>query len=157
GATVYLIAPDVPLIGSQPPLRAPNLIAALTDIDGLIFPKNCFMPAPALGPIDLAIIFGSSPWSGPADVVRSINADAWSALISGPGTAVEGSGSEWPFGGLAGGAMAAGEGYKAAMRKLRHWRQHEMFDEYFAPAGNARIALAPPSTSSISDLGEFDF
>jgi len=32
-----------------------------------------------------------------------------------------------------------------------------MFDEYFAPARNARIALAPASTPSVSDLGEFDF
>jgi len=118
GATVHLVAPDVPLIGPQPPLRAPNLIGALTDIDGFIVPKNCFVPAAAPGRVDLAVMFGDSPWSGAADIIRSINADAWSALISEPATASEWIGDDWPFGGLAAAVIAAGEGYKAAMRKF---------------------------------------
>jgi hypothetical protein len=157
GATVHLVAPDVSLVGPQPLLRAPNLIQALTDIDGFIVPKKCFVPAAAPGRVDLAVMFGDGPWTGTADVVRSVNADAWSTLISEPTTATEWIGGDWPFGGLAAAAIVAGEGYKAAMRKLRHWRRHEMFDEYFAPAGNARVALAPASTPSVSDLGEFDF
>jgi hypothetical protein len=43
------------------------------------------------------------------------------------------------------------------MRKLRHWRTHGIFDEFFAPATGARVELAPARTPHVSDLRHFDF
>jgi|GraSoi2013_100cm_1033763.scaffolds.fasta_scaffold54130_1 hypothetical protein len=157
GATVHLIAPNSALIGSQPPLQRPNLIDALTEIDGKIIPRTSFVSTAAMGFFDVAVVLGDTAWTGSAETAFRINADDWSGWLSEINSATRWKGTDWPFGGLAAAALAAGEGYKAAMRKLRYWRRNDVFDEYFGSTACARVELVPASTPHVGNLGTFDF
>jgi hypothetical protein len=67
------------------------------------------------------------------------------------------SADDWPIGGLAAGALAAGEAFKAAMRSLRDYaRTPGVFDDLFAPSVGANIDLAPPGSPQIAALPDFD-
>src|SRR5207247_4302046 len=63
-----------------------------------------------------------------------------------------------PFGALASAGLAAGEAYKAAMRRVRGWASGPTaFDAFFAESESAEVALAPPGTPSPTpNLGAFD-
>jgi hypothetical protein len=74
GATVHLIAPNSALIGSQPPLQRPNLIDALTEIDGKIIPRTSFVSTAAMGFFDVAVVLGDTAWTGSAETAFRINA-----------------------------------------------------------------------------------
>src|SRR5258708_1134905 len=63
GATVHLIAPNSALIGSQPPLQRPNLIDALTEIDGRIILRRPFVPTAAMGFVQVAGVLADTAWT----------------------------------------------------------------------------------------------
>jgi hypothetical protein len=157
GSTVFVDAPNVVLLGPQPPLRQMRLLDALVEIDGQIIPQRSFIPGPPRRRVDLAIQLGDSKSATDAEHRVSINANNWGAWLSGGQFATRWVGGQWPVGALAGAALAGGEGYKVALRKLRKWRRNDIFDEFFAPAHNAYVQLAPNSTRTIGDLGKVDF
>jgi hypothetical protein len=157
GGIVHVVVPDVPLLGSHPPLQGDRLEPALLDVlDDLIPGVQGSVTLPS-GGVDVAILIGDTSWSGRAARVLRLQADAWCGAI------VQGGGSPWrdyysPFGALAAAGMAAGEGFKAAVHRLRSRVMNpRAFDELFAPSLEAAIRLAPEGTPAPSrELGAFD-
>ncbi len=100
GASVHLVAPDLPLLGEHPPLRGDRLDAALLDaLEDLIPDVHGAATLPS-EELDLAIMIGDTPWSGRARRIVRLQANAWSGGIVGGG------GTRWgdhasPFGALA--------------------------------------------------------
>ena len=64
GHTVYLLAPDVPLLGKQPPLSKDSLLSALIDVGRDLIPGLEFRMGPPTHAIDAAVLFGGSEWRG---------------------------------------------------------------------------------------------
>jgi hypothetical protein len=157
GATVYLAAPNVELLGPQPPLSQSKLIDALLDVGNKIIPSRHFHIEPPRVKLDLVILLGDTTWTGEADLVVSINASDWSCQLSEAGAAAAWAGNEWPFGALGAAALAAGEAFKVAMRKLRDWRKHDIFDDFFALTTYARLQLASDLTQKRTALDRADF
>jgi hypothetical protein len=63
----------------------------------------------------------------------------------------------WPFGAMVAAALAAGEAFKATMRKLIPLASNSNATaELFAPTESLRFALAPDDTPYAADLGRFD-
>ncbi len=155
GHSVWLEAEDVGLLGPQPPLRLPTLTSALRELGADLLPGWSFQKGPPPASVDLVVAFGGASFSGaPAHVLR-LDADDWSAACGGGGAGW--SGGEWPVGGLAAAALAAGEAFKAAMRDLRTAAAcPPMFDELYAPAADCTVALAPAGTRKARRLGLFD-
>lgn len=156
GHKVWLDAPDVDLVGAQPPLRRGHLIGELGRVGDDLLPDWRFQigcPAPS---VDAAVTFGAAAWEGEARQHVTLNADDWSADLG--GVADQWRGREWPIGGLAAGALAAAEVFKISMRKLRaQARAHGYFDDLYAPCGSASVRLAPPETGCVTVLPTFDF
>jgi hypothetical protein len=157
GATIHLRAPNVVLRGPQPPLRLPRLLDALIEIDGKVIPKSSFVTVGDADSVDLALILGDSEGPHKAGLALSINASDWTGSISEIDCATRWAGNDWPLGGLTAAGLAAGEAFKAAMRKLRDWRRHDVFDDFFAPTHSAKVVLAPDSTPHPTHLGQVDF
>lgn len=152
--SIFLAAPETGLIGVQPPLEGEWLLQALHELGGDLLPGWAFEDG-APGRADLAIVFGS-PVPIDAGIVIHANASDWGCRL-GTAPAGEWHGREWPIGGLAAAAVAAGEAFKAAMRKLRAEAvSPPLFDEIYAPVEGVQIALAPDDTPKVSDLGCFD-
>lgn len=157
GHRVHLVAPNTLLLGAQPPLKHGNLLTSLVDAGEDLLPGVSFAVGLPAGPVDLAIVFGNTRCAAPARQVVCLNADAWRAWLCPPRKASLWRSCAWPFGGMAGGALASGEAFKVSMRKLAEYaRVPDLFRQYFAPATEAELELAPPSTPHRSDLRNFD-
>ncbi len=159
GASVHLVLPDVPLSGSQPPLRGDQLGPVLLEVLADLIPGVVGAVGVPVGGVDLAILIGDTSWSDRATRVLRLQSDAWSGAI----TSGSGSGGRWtdsgsPFGALAAAGLAAGEAFKAALGRLRDYAINwTAFDLLFAPTREAIVELAPARTPSpTGDLGAFD-
>lgn len=157
GHEVWINAPEAPLLGPQPPLRLPHLVAGLVDIGDDLLPTRAIRagrPAPSA---DAVFVFGAGSGSGSIVPHRvALDAEDWAAAIvpaPGPWRA-----QKWPLGGMAAGALAAGEAFKIAMRSLRaHARSTDYFDDLYAPCTAAQARLAPPGLRQVTELPPFDF
>jgi hypothetical protein len=157
GHRVHVLAPDVPLLGAQPPLASGSLIAGLMEVGRDLLPGVTFSTETPTGDIDLAVAVGDSSVPVRANQHISLNCDNWSGTIAGAAKTTRWSGGDWPMGAMAAGAMAATEAFKVAMRKLNaHARNPAMLAEMFAPAVDVTFRLARPETCCVSDLHEFD-
>lgn len=155
GHTVWLDAPNVELVGNQPPLRERRLIDGLIEVGGDLLPGWSFnVGQPAAKP-DLAIVLGDHSFQAEAKDRIHLIADDWSASIVEPEDAAW-AGGDWPIGGLAAAALAAGEAFKVAMRRLRSWAASPIFDDFYAPARAAQVRLAPPEIAKQVKLGSVD-
>lgn len=154
--SISLAAPETRLVGVQPPLQGEWLLEALHELGRDLLPGWYFdedVPAEA----DLAIVFGTPRVPTDAALVLHANASDWGCRLANQ-TVGEWAGGEWPIGGLASAVAAAGEAFKAAMRKLRgEAASPSLFDDVYAPLEKVEIALAPEDSPKISDLGRFDF
>lgn len=158
GHHVYLAAPDVPLIGLQPPLKGGTLISSLMEIGCDLLPGVEFSVTPPAHAVDLCAVFGDSRPVGDARRVVSLNASAWSSYLRPLALATRWRERGWPFGAMGAGALAAGEAFKVAMHGLRRFaRAPENFDKLFAPTLDIRFDLAPPEARRTTALGAFDF
>ena len=156
GHTIWLDAPNVELVGNNPPVRERRLIDGLVELGFDLLPGRSFNVGNPTAKPDLAIIFGAD--SSAPDAVSQIHltADDWSASIVEAEDATW-AGGEWPIGGLAAAALASGEAFKVAMRRLRSWAASPlMFDAFYAPARAAHIRLAPQETPKQAKLGRVD-
>jgi molybdopterin/thiamine biosynthesis adenylyltransferase len=153
--SVFLVAPEVPILGAQPPLVGEYLIGALHELGRDLLPQWTFEQGEP-GEADLAIVFGSLDFAVDAGVVFNANASDWACEVS---RSDLGSwrGGDWPIGGLAAATVAAGEAFKAAMRKLREWAKSSLFDDLHAPVDRLEISLAEEGTPKVADLGAFEF
>ena len=157
GAQCYLDVPNVDLPGVTAPLTSPLLVDGLLDLGLDLIPGRSFEPRLPAHEVDLAVVLGDSRWRGLARRIVRLSGDAWRGRIAPQGERWTPRGS--PFGALASSGLAAGEAYKAAMRRLGDWAPgREVFDALFADALVAEVALAPPGTPAPTrDLGHFDF
>lgn len=156
GHDVWLDAPDVDLVGAQPPLGRGRLIGELGRVGDDLLPDWRFQIGCPSTSVDAAVIFGAATWEGDACQRVTLNADDWSADLG--GVAGQWRGREWPIGGLAAGALAAAEVFKISIRKLRpHARAPGYFDDLYAPCREASVRLAPPEIARVTTLPTFDF
>lgn len=157
GHRVYLVAPDLPLVGRQPPLRPGQLISSLVELGRDLLPGVTFEVGAPSAPADLAISFGDSAARCPAHRSIAVNASAWTAVVSSAGKTWQE--TTFPLGAMAAGTLAAVESFKAAMMRLRSFaRNPAEFDRSFAFARTLRFDLAPQGTLAPQrlSLGSFD-
>jgi len=156
GHQVYLIAPDVPMVGSQPPLQTGGLVSSLLAVGRDLLPGVEFIYGRPPHQVDLEVRFGNSRAILDARHIISVGSTAWSAKLS-SSHPVLGTTSNWPIGAMAGAALVAGEAFKIAMRKLATFANNkDFFAAQFAPANDVSFIVAPPSTPRASGLGTFD-
>jgi hypothetical protein len=157
GHRVHLLAPDVHLIGAQPPLPAGRMITGLLVTGGDLLPGITFSDTMPAGRVDLVVTLGDSKTPLRGREMISLNAGDWDGSLLSPRNATQWRAGDWPLGGMAAAAMVATEAFKIAMRKLeRHARNPAMMGEMFAPSTDVEFMLAPPGTPTMSALGEFD-
>ena len=157
GHEVWIDAPEVDILGPQPPLTGSSLLAGLSEVGLDLLPgRSIGIGQPALAP-DLVVVVGAGRGRVVAPGVSRtcLAADDWFARIVAAPAAWQG--GEWPLGAIAAGALAAGEAFKVAARRLRGWsRMPGFFDLQYAPAAVAEVMLAPPDTARTVDLPDFD-
>lgn len=156
---VTLVAPNVMLAGSQPPLSEKRLIDALVEIGHDLLPGYAFSIALPADCIDLAVVFGASPVAVAVAARGSVhvNAQAWSAELRPPALASPWQGDDWPIGGIVAGTLVASEAFKYSMRGLREFAiDSRLFDQLYAPASDVDLAMAPADTPRVVELGDFD-
>jgi hypothetical protein len=159
GHRVHLVAPDVPMIGVQPPLRPGGLVTSLMEFGGDLLPSVQFYAgAPRTSRVDLQITIGNTRPLPGADHTVSMNATAWVGSLVPKSSATRWQEPSWPMGPLAAAALAAGEAFKLAMHRLRKLaRSPANFAKLFARAAHIRFELAPPSTPKLASVGALDF
>ncbi len=154
---VMLVAPNVMLVGAQPPLSEKRLIDALVGIGPDLLPGFTFSTALPVECADLAVVFGANPACVAARHSIHVNARAWSTRVCPSDGASAWQGGDWPIGGIAAGVLAATEAFKCSMRTLREFAvDRALFDELHALADRVELAMAPAGTPQIANLGEFD-
>lgn len=158
GHRVYLAAPDVPLIGAQPPLKGDRLVTALLDVGSDLLPTIGFSVYAPRSELALEVLFGDSQPRYRARRTVTVNAGAWSAHLGSAEFRRIWMEHDWPFGALAAGALAAVEAFKAAMHQLRCFAKDEvLFDALFAFTDQACVELARESSPKVATLGNLDF
>lgn len=157
GHTVYLVAPNIPLLGPQPPLTRNRLLDGLLDIGADLVPGVGYEVASPEHEIDAVVFFEDREWTGRARSVVHAGAAGWRGWIADESQACRWPTDGWPIGALATADLIAGEAFKISMRKLRRFALHPgVFDAFFAPVTNASFALAPNGTPTSYELGAFD-
>jgi hypothetical protein len=155
---IFLVAPEMELVGVQPPLPPGRMIAGLMKTGRQLLPDVAFEFGPPNGKVDLVVAFGDTHSDIPGVQRIRVDAEPWSGrLVTWDQGRAWGS-NLWPMGALAAGALAAGEAFKAAMRKLQPYALNPaMTAAVFAPCEPTQVHLAPPGTPTVSDLGQVDF
>lgn len=157
GHQVFLLAPDAPLLGAQPPLRPGRLISRLVEIGKDFLPGIEFVAGMPDGQVDIAVGFGDTQIEIPARRKFWLNATRWMAEISGGENTRKWIEPRWPFGAAAAGCLAAGEAFKAAMQSLLPFcRNADRTAALFRDTNELKFELAPADTPICADLGEFD-
>jgi hypothetical protein len=157
GHRVHLLAPDIPLLGTQPPLPPGGIITGLLATGLDLLPGIAFSDEMPVGKIDLVVALGDSKTSVLGHQIISLNAGDWDGALVSLVKANRWRADRWPLGGMVAAAMVATEAFKIAMRKLeQHARNPALMLETFAPSTDVRFALAPADTPMTCALGEFD-
>ncbi len=157
GHKVHLVAPDVPLVGPQPPLKRGGIVSSLVDVGRDLLPGISFRVRPSEGEVDLQVDFGSTTSKLHAKRVISVSARPWSASLR-SSVPIPWTNTDWPLGGIASGALVAVEAFKAAMWKLYGYAKNaRSFADRFALTDTLDFELAPPTTPQPDNLGPLDF
>lgn len=159
GHAVHLVAPDLPMTLPQPPLGKGSLITSLLELGSDLLPGVLFdaekLPTHE---IDLVVLIGDTRWDGRARHAIRLGASDWAGWFTGSETTSRWCATDWPLGALAAAALAAGEAFKCAMRRLAPHALHaEIFRDIFARTTEARFDLAPDGTHKSFELQRFDF
>jgi hypothetical protein len=157
GHAVYLAAPNVRLVGPQPPLIGERLLDALLEVGSDLVPGIEFRAAVPKQEVDAVFLLDNVDWPGRARSVHYAGANEWRGWISPSDDGCSWPLNGWPIGGLGASDLIAAEAFKLSMRKLRRFARHfETFDLLFASASRALFALAPDATPGLPDLGMLD-
>jgi hypothetical protein len=157
GHKVYLIAPDLPMAGPQPPLINEGIVTALLELGRDLLPGVEFSAQRPTNTIDLEVCLGGASPQVAARRTISVGASAWSGHIRSRPPAIYSGDVDSPFGGMAGGALAAGEAFKAAMNRLRCFAlSPAMFNDLFFPTSSVTFSLSPGTPQVSADLGVFE-
>lgn len=155
GHDVWVDGADVAIIGPQPPLGGGSLIDALVATGDDLLPGRLINRG-APPHADLAVVVGDAAATPRAVRTVAIDATDWSARMG--ASPMAWSGSAWPLGGIAAGALVASEAFRIAMRRLAgHARDRTFFGELHCPSGEVSFALAPDATPLVAALPGFDF
>jgi hypothetical protein len=107
--------------------------------------------------LDVVLLLGETRFWATAPRVIRFGASAWTGWIAQEGADRRISGSEWPLGACGAAALAAGEVFKASMRKLcAYAASPNIFERIYAPSLHVSFELAPEATTTPRDLGAFD-
>ena len=159
GHSVFIDAPDAPLIGYQPPMEGRTFHQALERISTkLIDGVSVAIGRPLLLP-DIAFVMGDGNVARGVHARRivSVGWTNWSAELSQWPMETYRSGGDWPIGAMGAAVLIAAEAAKIVGRALtRRSDSAPHFRELFAPSQIARLVLAPESTPCIAQLGRFD-
>ena len=109
GHRVHLLAPDVPLIGAQPPLPAGRLITGLLATGGDLLPGITFSDSMPAGTVDLVVTLGDTKTPLRGREMIGLNAGDWDGALVSPRNAIRWRAGDWPLGGMVAAAMAATE------------------------------------------------
>lgn len=154
---VFLIAPNVPMLGPQPPLTPGPMMDALAEIGGDMLPGISFAIGAPAEEVDLAIALGDSVVTIKARRIIRINAEPWAGMIEPAGRPRRWGVSWRPFGALTAAALAANEAFKVAMKKLLPYALNPVFTaEMIAETDDLVFELAPTGTPMVADLGAID-
>jgi hypothetical protein len=151
GCSVRLVAPDVPLRLAHPPWRGDTLAAVLEDLASDSVPGVAFESARGPECPDVVFAFGDTPCR--TEDGWRVTGSRWRATIQPIGAPGARWTSDFPMGGLAAAAVAAGEAFKTAMRRLGPTGPHVA---EVAPAVRASVALAPDDAAAPDTLGRVD-
>jgi len=155
GHEVWIDADEVALLGRQPPLADGGLIEALLTVGSDLLPSRAIHRGLPSGKADVSFAFGAAEARDAGPQIY-LGADDWSASTQTEPETWQG--GEWPLGGMAAGALAAGEAFKSAMRRLvDRARDGGYFSALHEPSVPCTVQLAPEDTPKISVLPEFDF
>lgn len=158
GHRVYLAAPEIPLVGRQPPLKSGTLVTSLLEVGGDLLPGVEFSAVPPAHTVDLCVTIGNSRPCANARHTIALNASAWSAWLGPPHTAARWRERLWPLGSLGAGALAAGEAFKISMHRLRRFARTPInFEKLFALSPEIRFDLARSNAPTATALGDVDF
>lgn len=157
GHKVFLLAPDVEMIGRQPPLRPGRMIDQLLRTGADLLPGIEFAIDPLAGEIDLAIALGNSPVPIQARRCIRLNATSWAGQIQREADFTSWNAGDWPLGAMASAGLASAEAFKIAMGKLHQYaRNPARLSTVFSATDELSFVLAPPETPCIANLGQFD-
>jgi hypothetical protein len=157
GHMVYLVAPNVPLLGPQPPLTEDRLLDGLLDVGRDLVPGIQYQTGVPRHEIEAVVFFGNRYWSGRATLAIYTGASPWQGWISLADETCCWPSGGWSIGALAAADLVASEAFKTSMRKLRRFASNpEIFDMLFTPTPRAVFALAPDGTPTSSELGRLD-
>lgn len=158
GATVFLSAPDVPLIGKQPPAIGKRLISALTELGEDLIPGVSFRVGQPRQQVDFGFALGTSSVEMNARKSWRFGAESWQGWIEPPAVLRSAAPTDWPFGGLSAGGLVATEVFKGSMRKLSRFATDvENFAAFFAASSRAEFAPQPSRfTKRAEDFGSVD-
>jgi hypothetical protein len=155
---VFIVAPDITLVGPQPPLPPGSLIDGLIFVGRDMLPEIEFTIGSPQGEVDLAAAFGDTPIALAARRRIRLSANPWAGMIEPENSPRRWPDAWWPAGGLVAGGLAAGEAFKAAILKLLpHALNPSMMAAVFAETDQITFALAPPGTPFAPDFGDVDF
>lgn len=158
GHRVHLVAPDIPLLGPQPPLKSDTLVSALVEVGRDLLPGIEFEVGRSTKPVDLAIVFGNADGKIAATQYLNATSTNWAGSLSTVSYDDHLKNIHWPFGGMVTAALIAAEAFKISMRKLKRFaRDAEIFDITFGTRSTLSFELAPESTPTPTVLGKFDF
>jgi hypothetical protein len=157
GHTVYIVAPDVPMIGEQIPLARGLLVTELLTVGADLLHGVTFSTSLPDSRLDLVVAIGDTKIDVAATRSIRLNATEWSASISLASVAMPWHARDWPLGGMAAGALASIEAFKCAIAKLQHGAHNpERIKTVFAPTSELTYRLAPEDTPKVDALGAFD-
>lgn len=142
GHAIWIDGPDAPLLGPQPPLSGQTLLSGLLELGCDLLPDRALLAGPPATSVDLTVLIGDVSADWPSDQVIALNAgEGWASIDGSPQAWLGGEGT---LGALAAGGLAAGEGFKCTMRRLRHHAPSPAhYDAEFAPVAPCRLDLAP--------------
>lgn len=158
GHRVYIISPNIPLVGPQPPLQTESLIDGLKLVGRNLLPGIEFVMSLPIERVDIAIALGDSPIHILAHRIIRLNAEPWAGVMETNGNGRPWNATAWPFGGLVAGGLAAGEAFKISIRKLLPFALNPtMTAALSAETEKIAFALAPPDTPFLHNFGNLDF
>jgi hypothetical protein len=157
GHRVFLSAPNVELIGPQPPLKPGGIVDQLVAIGCNLLPSGNFNLGPPKRTVDLIATIGSTVPRGNFKHQLNMNADDWTGVIQAEEKGNGWYGNKWPYGAMAAAGLAATEAFKLAMQKLASTAlDRKSFSDLLALTRFVTVSLGKPSTPQVTDLGGFD-
>lgn len=153
GIPVEFEAPDVRMEGVHAPLQGGYLVEALLGIGRDLIPDIGISEGRRKAATVITI--GDTATSASAEQSLAISGNDSTGRVHLPCQGTRWRRERLPLGALAAAGLAAGEVYKAAMRRLRPWCRFEtIFDDYFRPTTPAAVRLTSDKTPPITtDLG----